>query len=470
MHRITLASATDFAGWRTAARNAVIQGIPPSDIAFSDGPSPAGLFDDDAPVTQEATAAISVPRSFIGLAEQAILHSDPSRFNLLYRLLWRVQGDRDLLDLASDPDVASLHALVKAVRRDIHKMHAFVRFRHDPKSDVYIAWYEPDHHIVEAATPFFHRRFANMDFAILTPSCCAFHRDGVLSFGPGAPQHLAPRDDELEPLWLEYYASIFNPARTRTAAMQAEMPKRFWKNLPEAALIEPLVRSAGERTRTMIEQEMQLPVARAGADVPDPQRIVPDGDLADVARAAAQCQACHLWKPATQTVFGAGNPHARIMLVGEQPGDQEDIAGTPFIGPAGQLLDRALETAGIPRDVLYVTNAVKHFKFEPRGKRRIHQKPVLTEIRACGPWLTQELDLVAPDLVVMLGATAAQAVLGRAVTIKNERGRLMSLPNGRQGLVTNHPSALLRLPPDQDFDAAFGALVADLKMALEFLK
>src|SRR5215472_8148677 len=158
---------------------------------------------------------------------------------------------------------------------------------------------------------------------------------------------------------------------------------------------------------------------------------------------ASTCRACPLWKNATQTVFGEGPRHARIMLVGEQPGDKEDLAGHPFVGPAGQILDRALEEAGLDRKKVYVTNAVKHFKFFPRGKFRLHQKPTSPEIKACRPWYEQELAAVKPELVVALGATAVQCVFGKIMPINKNRGRLIDL-DGMKALVTVHPSYLLR--------------------------
>ena len=167
---------------------------------------------------------------------------------------------------------------------------------------------------------------------------------------------------------------------------------------------------------------------------------------------AADCRACPLWKNATQTVFGEGPPHAPLMLVGEQPGDKEDIAGKPFVGPAGQMLDRALEEAGIDRNKAYVTNAVKHFKFLPRGKFRLHQKPTTPEIKACRPWYERELAAIKPDLVVAMGATAAQSVFGKITPINKNRGRLIDLDDGTKALVTVHPSYLLRLP-DEDAKA-----------------
>jgi uracil-DNA glycosylase len=190
--------------------------------------------------------------------------------------------------------------------------------------------------------------------------------------------------------------------------------------------------------------------------------------IAAVREQAAHCRDCPLWKNATQTVFGAGRESANIMFVGEQPGDQEDLAGKPFIGPAGRLLDRALTDAAIDRKATYVTNAVKHFKWEPRGKRRIHKKPSELEINACHQWLERELALVQPDLIVALGATAARAIFGRATAIEKNRGRVIPAAQAKLGidadvLVTVHPSFLLRVP-SEDRAAAYERFVADLKL------
>jgi uracil-DNA glycosylase family protein len=180
---------------------------------------------------------------------------------------------------------------------------------------------------------------------------------------------------------------------------------------------------------------------------------------------AAGCRACHLWKDATQTVFGEGPPHARMMLVGEQPGDKEDLAGKPFVGPAGQMLDRALEEAGIDRKKAYVTNAVKHFKFVARGKFRLHQKPTTPEIKACRPWYERELASIKPALVVAMGATAAQCVFGKITPINRNRGRLIDLDDGIKALVTVHPSYLLRLPDEDAKAREYQRFVDDLKIA-----
>jgi uracil-DNA glycosylase len=184
-------------------------------------------------------------------------------------------------------------------------------------------------------------------------------------------------------------------------------------------------------------------------------------DLDELRRKAAGCRACDLWKTGTQTVFGEGAPDAEVMFVGEQPGDREDIEGRPFVGPAGRLLDEALERAGIDRDRVYVTNVVKHFKWRPRGKRRIHQKPNLEEIQACMPWLEGELAAVRPRVLVCLGATAAQALLGRQFRVSRQRGEFVDSPLAERVTATVHPSSVLRTDRDQR-EAAMDELVKDL--------
>ena len=184
---------------------------------------------------------------------------------------------------------------------------------------------------------------------------------------------------------------------------------------------------------------------------------------------AAACRACPLWKNATQTVFGEGPAHAQAVLVGEQPGDKEDLAGKPFVGPAGQMLDRALEEAGIERTKVYVTNAVKHFKFVPRGKIRLHQKPATPEIRACRQWYERELATIKPALVVAMGATAAQSVFGKITPINKSRGRLIDLDEDTKALVTVHPSYLLRLPDAEAKAREYERFVSDLKVAAALL-
>jgi DNA polymerase len=197
--------------------------------------------------------------------------------------------------------------------------------------------------------------------------------------------------------------------------------------------------------------------------------IPPHPTLKMLREAAKGCTACPLYKLGTQTVFGEGPAHAPLMLVGEQPGDSEDREGRPFVGPAGQLLDRALEEAGVDRSRAYVTNAVKHFKWTPRGKRRLHSKPSGPEIAACHPWLQAEIELVAPQALVCLGATAAQALLGRDFRVTRQRGTFIKSNLAPHVLATVHPSSLLRLPPQADPKAEFRRFVADLHKAAAVL-
>jgi uracil-DNA glycosylase family protein len=191
--------------------------------------------------------------------------------------------------------------------------------------------------------------------------------------------------------------------------------------------------------------------------------------LDKVRLAAAECKACDLWKTGTQTVFGEGAEKAQLMLVGEQPGDKEDLAGRPFVGPAGRILDQALEEAGIDRERVYVTNAVKHFKWEPRGKRRLHKRPNAAEITACRPWLDREIELVRPQVVVCLGATAAQALLGRTFKVTQQRGEFFAQPEGHVITATVHPSSILRAPDAATRDAELVAFTEDLRQVAKKL-
>lgn len=472
-HEIRLESESDFAGWRSAARRLAMAGVPPDEAMWSVG-AQAALFGDEAIPQPAPDAAFSVPRRFLDLAETAIAHKDPERFALLYRLLWRIlHGERDLLDLAVDPDVARVDAMAKNVRRDVHKMHAFVRFRRieDAEGERYVAWFEPEHHSLELGTPFFARRFANMRWSILTPEASAHWDLETLSFGPGAGRREAPDEDALEEVWRGYYAAIFNPARLKVDAMRAEMPRKYWRNLPEATLIAPLIADAQRRTDHMVAATT-TPRPNRQKSVPAAARAEIGGNdpLAALKRAAEACRDCPLWEPATQTVFGEGPADAELVFVGEQPGDKEDLAGRPFVGPAGQLFDRALAEAGIDRARTYVTNAVKHFKFTPRGKIRLHQKPATPEIRACHQWLERELAVIRPRLVVAMGATAVQSIFGRAMPIGKSRGALIDLSEDLQALVTVHPSFLLRVPEEARKAQEYAAFVADLKLAGRTLK
>ncbi|MDQ7997341.1 MAG: UdgX family uracil-DNA binding protein [Luteibacter sp.] len=464
MRVVTLDDPSDFDEWRAKARALLLADIEPSEVDWEGGGA-GGLFAGaDAIPPPVRTSVPAVPRDFLNVASAVLAHTDRRRHATLYRMLWRLaHGEKALLRIATDDDVAWAHTCVKQVSRDMHKMKAFVRFREvrHGEDTVYVAWFEPSFDIVKRVAPFFVRRFTGMHWSLLTPSRTAHWNGETLSFGPGASRADAPTDDALEDLWRTYYASIFNPARLKVDAMRREMPVKYWKNLPEAKLIPGLVRDALPRMQAMVDKQPTIPKKKI-TPLQKAVAAAPEGSITALRAQARECRACDLWKPATQTVFGEGPVHAKVVVIGEQPGDQEDLAGKPFVGPAGKLFDRALEEAGIERDLLYVTNTVKHFKFEPRGKVRLHKRANAEEQAACRPWLAAEIDRVQPEALVCLGAMAAQAVFGSSFRLMAQRGEWIDLPDGRKAMATVHPSYLLRLPDAEAREAGYAEFVRDL--------
>jgi probable DNA metabolism protein len=472
MFDAVLPSDADFEAWRGVARRLKLAGAAPENVAWRTETGTPSLFAELLP-EPPADAAFTAPRAFVDLARTVSLHRDERRFALLYRLLWRLGSQPRLIEIASDPDVAEALLMRKSVAEAIHQMHAFVRFRRvdGEAEETYVAWFEPPHRVAVAGVDFFIRRMANLRFSILTPDIGVHWDRQALSTTTGVSRDQAPDEDALEDCWRTYYASIFNPARLNPKVMTQHMARKYWRNLPEAALIPQMVAGAQERAEAMVAAEPTTPSRRAERiagrqvreTVLDPTQA--PASLDEVAKGLRQCRSCPLWRDATQAVPGEGQATARLMLVGEQPGDQEDLAGKPFVGPAGQLLDRALAEAGAPREAFYVTNAVKHFKHEQRGKRRLHKSPNAGETQACRWWLDSERALIKPKVIVALGATAAQAVLGRPVSVLKARGAAGLLEDGALGFVTVHPSYLLRLPDQAAKDAAYKAFVADLHAA-----
>lgn len=478
---VRLAGPADVEGFLDKAARLAAAGRRPESVVWR-----VGAGDDDrgdlfcAPVggrdeAELGEACAPVPSAYATIVRRAALHSDPERHALCYRILWRMRAAPRLLAVATDPDVARLEALARSVRRDMHKMTAFLRFRRVESAvdEEFAAWFEPDHHILVATAPFFARRFASMRWTILTPAASARWDGRRLTFGPGAPRGTAPEGDALEEVWRRYYGAIFNPARLNLKAMAREMPKKYWRNLPEADLIRPLTRAARARADDMIASAPTAPRRTATyrpqeaptAEAPTARAAAECDDLDALASAVRGCTACDLCRHATQAVPGAGPVEAPLMFVGEQPGDEEDLAGRPFVGPAGRVFDAALERIGLDRSATYVTNAVKHFKFEPRGKKRIHKKPGAREIAACRGWLGRELEIVRPRLVVALGATAATALTGAATTLKAVRGRTLERADGQAMRATVHPSYLLRLPDQEAKKAEWRAFLDDLDAA-----
>ncbi|HZZ34521.1 MAG TPA: UdgX family uracil-DNA binding protein [Caulobacteraceae bacterium] len=365
MRLIRLASETDFAGWRRAARALRLEGVAPAEARWTVGAGEGeGVFCDtreaiwrqrDRAYAKTDPGGFTVPARFLSLAQTVFQHAAPERFGLLYRLLWRLATAPDLLDNFDDPDVARARTLAREV-------------------------------------------FEGRNLAAA--------------------------------------AAI---AGASTAASETGMPT-------------PSVSSRAARAAQRNARDGSF-----GGDVP--------AALEDVSAGVDVCRRCELWREATQGVAGEGPAHAKVMLVGEQPGDLEDLAGHPFVGPAGGVLDRALAAAGVPRGQIFVTNAVKHFKHELRGKRRLHKTPDAGEVEACRWWLDAERRLVRPRVIVALGATAALGVFGRPMPIGANRGRAHQLPDQAQGVVTYHPSYLLRIPEEAAKAQAFDAFVEDLKFA-----
>lgn len=477
MHAVHLRSLNDFDEWRVAARALLRAGCPPDQVVWRDPEAEPGLFESSPALPQGDRPVKAVPPNFIALSQTAINHADPQRFALLYRLLWRLQADRNALEVASDPDVVRLTRMTSAVRRDSHKMKAFVRFKaiiDDSGLERFAAWFEPDHYTLEMTAPFFARRFDGMIWAIVTPYRSAYWDGESLAFGDGGSKSDVPEDDAVEDDWKTYFGAIFNPARLKVAMMKSEMPVKYWRNLPEAALIAPLVRGAREAEQQMIERIASQPPSRhlrQQARAPHIDKVVAElATLADLRAGVQACLRCPLYEHATQAVCGEGPAQAQVMFVGEQPGDQEDLAGRPFVGPAGRVLNAAIEKVGIDRSRVYVTNAVKHFKFEPRGKRRIHQNPDGGEIQACKFWLEREIALVAPKVIVALGATAARSLLGKAATISTLRGGPIALKDGTVLFVTNHPAYMLRIPDRERQEIESAKFEADLMLVREAIR
>jgi DNA polymerase len=423
MHTIALSGETDWQGWRAAARALVLSGAAPEAVRWQVG----GTGDALPP----AEGGFGLARALVELAALAIQARDPDRFALLYRLVWRAHAGERVLELAADPDAGAARTLALAVRAEAHRMRTHLRFL--PVGSRYLGWYVPAHFVLEANAQLLAHRFPAPHWSVLTPEMAAHWDGAALTLGAGVGP---PEDDAaLAALWRRDGAALLAEARPGTAIPPAEALDEQPRP-PDRSALGPVVLAAA-----------------------------PDPALSEAAQEAAACRRCGLWEPATQSVFGEGPSGARLLFIGEQPGDQEDVIGRPFVGPAGQLLDRALEEAGIDRRTIYITNAVKHFKFVRRGKRRIHERPEAGEMKACSFWLDVERVRTAPKLVVLMGATAARTVLGRAVTIGRERGRPFPLSPTETGFVTVHPSFLLRLPDEDARAREYRAFVEDLRTA-----
>jgi DNA polymerase len=450
-----IASATDFLSWRDTARKLLNDNIEPSKIIWNQNNNQISLFAEQKTINPN-NFKLNISAEFIKLAEMICYHRSVEKYDLLYRMLWRLlYENKHLLKISSDPLTNTLELMVKAIRRDVHKTKAFVRFRKIIDVDNvehYIAWHKPDHYTLKLSSPFFVRRFAIMRWTILTPDESVHWDCNNIHFGPGAKASDAPNDDQMEELWKEFYRAIFNPARIKIKAMKREMPVRHWPTLPETSIIKDMLEEADKRVKKMIAHQEGHTYSAAD--------FIPESlDLKDLKQAAAKCKGCPLYKHATQTVFGVGPQNAKVMIVGEQPGDVEDKTGQPFQGPAGQILNNALNAAGIDREQIYITNAVKHFKFDYHNNFRKHITPNLQDIVNCKPWLEAELRAIKPELVICLGLTATRALIDPRSKLEQIRGKFIHNDNVTY-LSTYHPSAILR-NKDSEKDL-YRILVADL--------
>ncbi|CAD6535222.1 UdgX family uracil-DNA binding protein [Paraburkholderia metrosideri] len=465
-----------FAAWRTASLRALAERVAPEAIEWRIE-QPAGLqqgqtlFDYgklQEGVVATPAVAVHVSKELAALMHDCALHCEPQRWAFLYKVLWRwQQGDRAVASPA-DADGAQLYRMAKSVRRAKHDMIAYVRFRQQAQTaspPEYIAWYEPDHDVLAWAAEHFSQRMGRSSWMIATPRGAAFWDGQQLHL---ERRHVLPGEcrvdtaDEAEALWLAYYRSTFNPARLNEAALEQHMPVRFWKGLPEGRLIPAMISEAKSGARR-VAQASEVG-ALAG------KSIAVEAALAQPARESPSsldtCRRCDLWRDATQAVGSAGPRDARIMLIGEQPGDLEDLSGQPFVGPAGQLLDIAIRHAGLSRERLYLTNAVKHFKWELRGKRRLHKTPAQREVEACSYWLERELHTVRPAVIVTLGATALNALLHKKASLRDYVDAPFEL-NGGWGVATYHPSFALRQPNEAARDKVLGEISNALAQARE---
>jgi probable DNA metabolism protein len=453
--------------WRDEARRLLARNISPDQIQWSQSDGTLSLFGNQSDQkSAEDRQPFSVSREFLTLAQEVSCARDDSRWSLLYRILYRLKNeDKHLLQITVDPDIYRALELQKSIRKGLHKMHAFVRFKKSDLDDqeVYLAWHCPEHLILEMAAPFFVRRFGDRPWSILTPDLSAHWTGHELKFTAGIPQNQFLLKDDFENLWKTYYSSIFNPARLKLKAMKTEMPTKYWKSLPEVEIVQQMIREAPARIEKMARNQNQNAV------------VPPAENLKELHQAALKCTACPLYERAENLVFGEGPESAEIMIVGEQPGDFEDQRAKPFVGPAGEILNKCLSHLQLLREELYLTNAVKHFKWKPsetpQGKIRLHQKPSGSEMHACRPWLQAEIQKVKPKVIVILGATAATSLLGRLPKISQERGKLIFDSAFAEALILSwHPAAILRSSTPEEAKQRTEELTQDLQKALEYCK
>jgi probable DNA metabolism protein len=443
--------------WRTKARQLLAEKVLPQNIHWKCEEFEFSFGEEFRPwpITREFT----LPREFIETAMSVSAYRDDSTWDLLYRIAWRIlYEDRNLLEITIDPQVRELMARRHSVGRDIHKMHAFVRFREikNEEDSVFMAWHRPDHRILRLAIPFFKDRFNGMNWAIMTEDESVAWDKKELTFLPGIGKVELP-PDEKEELWKTYYSSIFNPARVKVNMMKKEMAVRYWDTMPETQLISSLLDEASNRVKKFEEANpMMKPIQYVSS-------------LFELHEAMKKCQSCGICAQSLGPVAGVGPVDAKLAIIGEQPGEQEDLGQVPFIGPAGQELARALEKVQIERRDIYLTNAVKGFKWQKGSIERKHLSADSKEISACRPWLQNELNLIKPKILVCLGRVAAQSVVGKLIKLDDVRGRFFATPLCEKTIVLPHPAAILRIEDPDEQELARQRFWSEMQMVKDEL-
>ncbi|WP_277184758.1 UdgX family uracil-DNA binding protein [Caballeronia sp. BR00000012568055] len=476
-----------FAAWRRAARSLLIEGVPPQEVLWLESDASAtvfGVVDPPPPgsVDPNAPKPPKIAREFLSMLEAAACVRVPDRWPFLYKALWRwTQGDRAVAS-REDEDGSRLHRMIESVRAEEDKMRKILRFRHRDDSlgpPEFISWFEPVHDLLEHAAMHFATRMGNATWMIATPHGAAFWDGALLRVDRTSEPEEKPADfgetsggmngeavsgDAIEALWLAYYESTFAEAHANAIKMASHMPVRYWKSPPDGRVDPSLISRADPYSRR----------DRRPRNVPSDMEVALDTSLEPLKGTSLKeppsldvCKRCSLWRNATQAVAGVGPANARVMLVGEQPGDQDDREGKPFLGPTGKLLDEAIAEAGLARESLYLTNAVKHFKFETEtgsDGERLHTTPSQREREACRFWLEEEMTRIGPKVVVALGATALKALTGHRTALSEYLGKTIE-HKGRIVVPTYHPSYLMRLTDEKIRAEVFGTIVEALVFA-----
>lgn len=452
-------TVNNFEEWRNFARTCCLANIRPEEINWHNQELQHSLFTDNF-ISAQLDGHLKVSPTFINFAKTISYHSSSKRWNMLYEALWRItHSEKHLLALSTDPLVQALNQMHNAVKRDAHKAKAFIRFKELQQDDNYryVAWHEPDHRILKIIGPFFARRYSDMIWSVFTPEESMHWDLKALRFAEGSSKDKIERQDEIDELWKDYYRATFNPARIKIKAMKKEMPVRYWKNLPETSTITNLLMEAPARVEKMLKHTEGW--HKSASD------FIPDSHDIDLLRTAAKkCEGCPLYVTGTQTVFGEGLQNAKLMLVGEQPDDEDDRLGRPFTGATGKILDQALNQVALERKDLYLTHAVKHFEFSIINGSRQNITPNLRKIIDCNQWLQAEIKTLAPKVIVTLGVVSGRAFFGPSFSLKESMGKVQLL--GEITVIsTIHPSSVLRTNDSAQQEELLNNLISHLKIA-----